>query len=81
MKGELHLPTPVSMDAVQKRDHMPDHILHLRNIDMAHAFSEDGSSLVLIVLDAKEGSYGMSISPDDFHRFADMVDQIRESLH
>lgn len=77
MRGELHLPGPVTEDGVRE----PDHILHLRNIDMAHAFSEDGSSLVLIVLDAKEGSYGMRISPDDFHRFADMVDQIRESLH
>ena len=77
MRGELHLPGPVTVDGMRK----PDHILHLRNIDIAHAFSEDRSSFVLLVLDAKEGSYGMRISPDDFHRFADMVDQIRESLH
>ena len=77
MRGEMHLPSPVTWDDIRK----PDHILHLRNIDIAHAFSKDRSSFVLLVLDAKEGSYGMRISPDDFHRFADMVDQIRESLH
>ena len=77
MRGKMRLPGPVAVDGIQK----PDHILHLRNIDIAHAFSEDRSSFVLLVLDAKEGSYGMRISPDDFHRFADMVDQIRESLH
>lgn len=77
MRGEMRLPNPVAVDDIRK----PDHILHLRNIDMAHAFAEDRSSFVLLVLDAKEGSYGMRLSSDDFLRFADMVDQIRESLH
>lgn len=76
MKGEMCLPEPISGGVVPK----PDHMLTFRNIDLIHMVMGDGEPYVLLSLDTAEGSYGGLLAPEDFMQFADMVEQIRDSL-